>query len=87
MGLSVLKLVAQAFETGEFDRDINSTFLILIPKIDELEKIKQFRPISLYKVIYKTTNKVLVYRMKPILGKIIHPLQASFIPGNKWWII
>lgn len=28
-------------------------------------------------------TKVLVKRMKPILGKLIHPLQASFIPGRQ----
>lgn len=34
-------------------------------------------------MIYKTITKVLISQMKPILGKLIHPLQASFFPGRQ----
>lgn len=54
VGPTVHKLVVQAFKTGNFDGDNNNTLLILILKVDQPEDIKQFRPISLCNVVYKT---------------------------------
>uniref|UniRef100_A0A2N9F7H7 Reverse transcriptase domain-containing protein n=1 Tax=Fagus sylvatica TaxID=28930 RepID=A0A2N9F7H7_FAGSY len=47
------------------------------------ELIQQFRPIGLCNTIYKAITKVLVNRLKPYLSDVVHPLQASFVPGRK----
>ena len=39
-------------ERGRFGKDLNSTFLVLIPKIKGAEDLKDFRPISLIGRIY-----------------------------------
>lgn len=77
------KLVNQAFEKYDFDNEINNTLLALIPKVEQLEDIKQFTLIFLCNIIYMIIAKVLVNQMKPILGKLIHLSQASFIPGRQ----
>ena len=47
------------------------------------ELVQQFRPIGLCNTIYKAITKVLVNRLKPYLSDVVHPLQASFVPGRK----
>lgn len=38
-----------------------------------------FRPISLYNVVYKILSKVLVNNIKPILDKVIGETQSTFV--------
>lgn len=60
--------------------DINHTHIALIPKIAQLELVSQFRPTSLWNVIYKIASKVLTHRLKSILSSIIFENQSAFIP-------
>lgn len=46
--------------------DINSTFIVLILKIKEAKRVREFRPISLCNVIYKIVAKVIANWIKPI---------------------
>lgn len=61
-------------------KEINHTFLALIPKIDNPSCANHFRPISLCSTICKVISKVLTNRLKSVLGKIIHPLQRASVP-------
>ncbi|CAL1357017.1 unnamed protein product [Linum trigynum] len=63
-------------------RLINETLLVLIPKRESPESIKQFRPIGLCNVVYKVLAKCLVNRIKPYMRRLVHPMQTSFVPGR-----
>lgn len=55
---------------------------MLIPKVDKLESITQFRPIGLCNFIYKIISKVIVNIMKNLLPLVISENQRAFIPGR-----
>ena len=70
------------FTHGKLLKQINHTFIALIPKVDNPLQTQQFRPISLCNTIYKTISKLLVNRLRPLLNKIISPAQTGFVPGR-----
>ncbi|GLT37826.1 hypothetical protein SLA2020_121150 [Shorea laevis] len=75
--------IRNVFSTGIMPDHWNYSFITLIPKTQNPELVSHFRPIGLCNVIYKIVTKIIVFRLKPIMGDLISPLQASFIPGRK----
>lgn len=80
MGNDVWCLVRDAFNKGYIDEHIVETLLVLIPKENNPTRIKNFRPINLCNVIFKTITKVMVNRIRPYLDDLVGPFQSSFIP-------
>ncbi|KAK2648255.1 hypothetical protein Ddye_015744 [Dipteronia dyeriana] len=64
-------------------KDYSNTNVVLIPKSKCPVDLKNFRPISLYSVVYKVIAKVLAARLKGILPHIISPTQSSFVAGRQ----
>jgi len=62
---------------------LNATFVSLIPKKVDAVEVKDFRPISLVGGVYKVISKVLVNRLKSVLGKLISSSQNAFIGGRQ----
>lgn len=56
---------------------VNNTFITLIPKIKDAQKVGDYKPISLCNVIYKLVAKVLANKLKMILPRIIYPNQSD----------
>ena len=78
----VIASVKIFFATGKMPANINHTAIVLIPKVDQPMTLKEFRPISLCKVLYKVIAKCLANRLRPILGEIISINQSAFVPGR-----
>jgi hypothetical protein len=79
-GEDITKEVLLALNLSTIPEGWNDTTVVLIPKVDDLELVTQFRPISLCSVIYKIISKMLVGRLKEILLEIISPMQSAFVP-------
>ena len=82
VGTDVTHVVLDFLNNGNMLTDINYTHIVLIPKIKSLEKMSNYRPISLCNVIYKIISKVLANKLKVVLPQLISPTQSAFVPGR-----
>jgi hypothetical protein len=82
VGSEVCKATLHSLNNATMDCDLNSTFIVLIPKLNNPSCVMDFRPISLCNVMYKIISKVLANRLKVIIPHIISPYQSAFIPGR-----
>ena len=78
----IVKEVQEFFGARSILKEINSTFLILIPKVPGADTLDKFRPISLCKSFYKIILKVLTLRLLKLLPLIISQQQSSFGLGR-----
>ena len=79
MGIDITQAVLSCLNSGSILKSINHTFIALIPKVKNPERVSEFRPISLCNVIYKIVCKVIANRLKPMLNNIISETQSAFI--------
>ena len=84
VGENVVLAILDFLNNGNMLPEINHTNIVLNPKVKRLEKMSNFRPISLCNVIYKIISKVLANRLKQVLPHIILPTQSAFVPG---WLV
>ena len=84
VGNDVITAVTSFVTGGSMPKEINSSLIVLIPKVPNPSSFNHFRPISLCNVIYKIISKILVARIRPLLPRFISPCQSAFIPGR--WI-
>ena len=82
VGKYVCKMVRVFFHNGHLLKEIYRTFITLIPKLESLKASHHYRSISQCNVSYKIIAKILENRVKPLLNKIISPLQGAFVPGR-----
>eukprot|EP00253_Pinus_taeda_P010222 PITA_10222 len=79
----ILDLVEESQMNQKVWTALNSTFFSLIPKTDNAEDAKGFRPISLCNFIYKIISSLMAKRLKPLLEKLISPEQTGFVEGRQ----
>ena len=79
----VLDFFKEFHEQGRFVRSLNATFLVLVPKNQNVEDLKDLRPISLVGGLYKILAKVLANRIKRVMGQVISPAQSAFVEGRQ----
>ena len=82
IGMDIIELVLSSLNSGSLLKSINHTFITLISKVKNPERVTEFRPISLCNVIYKITSKVIANKLKPLLNSIISKTQSAFIAGR-----
>jgi len=78
----IIYAVKLFFEEGKLPEGVNDTAIVLIPKVQFPETLKEYHPISLCNVIYKVVSKCLVNRLRPLLDELIAANQSAFIPGR-----
>ncbi|KAL6175962.1 hypothetical protein ACLB2K_052600 [Fragaria x ananassa] len=62
--------------------DLNYTNVVLIPKVKEVQRMTELRPIALCNVVYKIASKVLANRLKTFLADVISLEQSAFVPDR-----
>lgn len=79
VGVSLCEFVRNMWKQPVEVGQVNTTDICLIPKVDKLEFITQFRPILLCNVSYKVLTKIIVNHLKPFIPDIISPFQTGFV--------
>jgi hypothetical protein len=82
VGEKVSEEVLGVLNGGNMPPEWNETCIVLIPKKENPDCMKDLRPISLCNVVYKLVSKILASRLKLILDEIISPNQSAFVPGR-----
>lgn len=72
----ILAVFKEFHSKQKFEKSFNATLVSLISKKTGVVDIKDFCPISLVGGVYKIISKVLVERLKSVLGKIISNSQS-----------
>jgi len=78
---NVLDAVKHFFRTGRILREVNHTFLTLVPKCSNACSLTDVRPIACCNLIYKLISKVLSNRLKVVTGELISQNQSAFLQG------
>ena len=82
VGSEVTQEILSILHSGFLLHKINYTYITLVPKIKNPEKMSDFRTISLCNVIYKIVSKILSNRLKKVLSHVISESQSAFVPGR-----
>uniref|UniRef100_A0A8I6XZ81 Reverse transcriptase domain-containing protein n=1 Tax=Hordeum vulgare subsp. vulgare TaxID=112509 RepID=A0A8I6XZ81_HORVV len=81
-GDEVTEVVIRILKGEDSPEEINRTFIVIIPEVQNPTLLSQYRPISLCNVLFKIASKVLANRLKQILPEIISEEQSAFVPGR-----
>lgn len=82
IGKEVVEAIQHFFLTGVMPPEVNIALLTLLPKCENADKVRDFRPIACCSVLYKIISKVLANRLKGVLESIIGSHQSAFVPGR-----
>lgn len=61
---------------------LNCAYITLLPKKEDADQHKDFRPISLVHSFAKLVTKLMANRLAPKMQKIVSPVQSAFIKGR-----
>lgn len=82
MGKEIFQCCKQWLNDLAFPLNLNDTTIVLTPKKDNADSMKDLRPIALCNVLYKVIAKVLSNRLRVILPGIISENQSAFVPNR-----
>ncbi|XP_074326999.1 uncharacterized protein LOC141664942 [Apium graveolens] len=77
-----IKFARISEEQGDLPEDVNRTLACLIPKVKQLKRMVELRPISLCNVMMRIISKIMANRLKPCLHSIVSEKQSTFIEGR-----
>ncbi|GKD69105.1 protein LAZ1 [Tanacetum coccineum] len=83
IGGDICNAVRDFFSNGKLLKEINHTFIALIPKISTPQRVNDYRPISCCNVLYKCISKILTNRIITGIKEVVSENQSAFVPGRR----
>jgi len=83
VGKDTTKAVMNFFDKGQLLRQVNHTFLTLVPKVTNSSKLADFRPISCCNTLYKIISKVMCNRLQDVTKDLVSANQSAFLRGRQ----
>ncbi|KAL0011886.1 hypothetical protein SO802_006994 [Lithocarpus litseifolius] len=78
----VVQTVLDFLNHGAAPPKFHETYIVLIPKIKNPERVTDYRPISLCNVAYKLASKAVANRLKTVLQDIMCENQSAFVSNR-----
>ncbi|XP_074278453.1 uncharacterized protein LOC141602043 [Silene latifolia] len=78
----VTKAILSILNSGRVLRELNRTFITLIPKKESPEEVSDYRPISLCNVTMRIVTKCIANRLARVMGSLVSETQNAFLPGR-----
>ncbi|GKV51190.1 hypothetical protein SLEP1_g57860 [Rubroshorea leprosula] len=79
----VIRFLQEFHKNSKMVRGLNTSFIVLVPKSNNPQKIEEYRPISLIGVMYKILSKLLANRLKKVLHQVVGEQQTAFLSGRQ----
>lgn len=79
IGSDVVAAISYFFQTGHLPNGLNSSLVVLIPKMKGASVVDQFRPIVLSNFLFKVVTKILATGAP----SVISPVQFGFLSGRR----
>ena len=67
----MVETVKSFFYSNHMLWELNTTNVVLVPKVRKSEKVSHFKPISCCNFFYKIISKVMVNGLKPVMEELI----------------
>ncbi|XP_074277325.1 uncharacterized protein LOC141600966 [Silene latifolia] len=74
--------VLSILNSGRVLKELNRTFIALIPKTEAPEDVSDYRPISLCNVLMRVVTKCIANRLGKVMGSLVSESQNAFLPGR-----
>ncbi|XP_024642258.1 uncharacterized protein [Medicago truncatula] len=81
--VDVMRFVSEFHRNGKLAKGINATFIVLIPKVDNPQRLNDFRLISLVGSMYKILAKFLVNRLRVVMSSVVAETQSAFVKNRQ----
>jgi len=79
----IMRFVSDFHRNRKLVKGINTTFIVLIPKVDNPQRLNDFRPISLVGSMYKIITKLLANRLRLVISSVVSKIQSAFIKNRQ----
>ncbi|XP_074301449.1 uncharacterized protein LOC141632838 [Silene latifolia] len=76
------KAILSILNSGTVLKEMNRTFIALVPKCDSPEEVKDYRPISLCNVFMRIVTKCIKNRMQKVMEYLVGDYQNAFLAGR-----
>jgi hypothetical protein len=67
----IMRFILDFHRNGRLSKGINNTFIDLIPKVDNLQSLHEFRPIALVGCMYTILAKIFANRLRKVMNTVI----------------
>lgn len=78
----LMDCVKEFFDFVILPKAVTTSFLTLVPKVNNPSNLDDFRPICFIGSLYRILEKFLALRLKKVIGKLVSKCQMAFVPGR-----
>ncbi|GKU98550.1 hypothetical protein SLEP1_g11542 [Rubroshorea leprosula] len=79
----VIGFLQEFQKNGKLVKGLYTSFIVMVPKVDNSQKIEGYRPISLIGAVYKILAKTLANQLKNVLARVVDEQKMAFISGRQ----